>query len=830
MILEFALAFYGFLGTTITVVDGIKKVLEKDRKYTAEDLFKRCFVRAVKRNSLNLNILNKGYDPRKVDVDSDEFEQTINDLNNLESSDLGMGEKDKILIILVPRFKKCLILPNIQVTEQDINNYLSHVIIDAMADFYSQLPLTEQPFKQIVIESIRREYHEHEAQEKFRKKIADQLNRMEDVQKEIIQRAYLDPTVIQKESGRAEFKNPFRIVKAEEFDHQYPLLAKLFKEPANYDLIRGRDNLILAGGRGCGKSMILRSLAVPIAIAIESSSRNKPNLSYKDAGLDYFGVYIKLAKGYFDDLNPDSVLTVDAATQLFQHSFNMQLLKATLDNLMECRDSLNILPFSSSQERSIVEKIVEILGIKCISPTFTELRKGIVAEERAIGNYVGSLRLGLNATYTGQYTYVNDFPRDFCKIILDSIQEFQNSRIYFLLDEFENLAEFQQTVVNTITKLRPESLTIKLATRSMGVKSRVDLQGEPIQSPRDYQMVPLDYAIGSEYANLLIEIAEKRLKAEKCKETDIRKLLPFKVDLELGETKQYFSELLDDKERFPELGETHVRELVSNFLQERRNIDFSKCDKQEQEEWIHRMGVAVTFREQQGKKYPKMYCGFESFKDCSSGIISNFLELCKIAFYLAESNGDNVRDGEPIDPDTQNEAIYLVSSVSLNWIPKNIPKTGPKISRLLLDFGDIIREKLLKHDTEPEAARIVIKDPERLDDKKFEDVADILDDAVRWSVLHAKGPIKAYSPKHKLDVRSNDYIINRILIPSLEISPRPRWRTEFQIKEIASLLDPDIRSESKKKLMKKHGGNKQKKGKSTSIFDYGGDKGDDDEQ
>ena len=95
MILEFALAFYGFLGTTITVVDGINKVLEKDRNCTTDDLFKRCFIRAVKRNSVNLNTLNKGYDPRKVDVDSDEFERIIKDLNNQVSSDLGMGEKMK---------------------------------------------------------------------------------------------------------------------------------------------------------------------------------------------------------------------------------------------------------------------------------------------------------------------------------------------------------------------------------------------------------------------------------------------------------------------------------------------------------------------------------------------------------------------------------------------------------------------------------------------------------------------------------------------------------------------------------------------------------------
>lgn len=148
-----------------------------------------------------------------------------------------------------------------------------------------------------MLKSIQSEHQAHENQEKFQDKLKEQFERMEDVQRELLDKLpYLNPTVIQKESGRSEFKNPFRIVKAEDFDHNYPLLATLFREPANYDLIRGRDNLILAGGRGCGKLMILRSLAVPTAVEIEATSRNISRLTYKEAGSHQIIILKELCK------------------------------------------------------------------------------------------------------------------------------------------------------------------------------------------------------------------------------------------------------------------------------------------------------------------------------------------------------------------------------------------------------------------------------------------------------------------------------------------------------------------------------------------------------
>ena len=84
--------------------------------------------------------------------------------------------------------------------------------------------------------------------------------------------------------------------------------------------------------------MILRSMSARAAVNLQQLRRKhtasqppKAQASYVESGLDYFGVYIKLARGYFYEWTQDCKLNQDGATILFQHVFNMLLL----DSLVE---------------------------------------------------------------------------------------------------------------------------------------------------------------------------------------------------------------------------------------------------------------------------------------------------------------------------------------------------------------------------------------------------------------------------------------------------------------------------------------------------------------
>jgi hypothetical protein len=371
--------------------------------------------------------------------------------------------------------------------------------------------------------------------------------------------------------------------------------------------------------------------------------------------------------------------------------------------------------------------------------------------------------------------------------VITAIAEFNNCRIFFLLDEYENLAEFQQRVVNTLAKLRPLSMSLKVATRALGVKSVVDLQGEPIQRPRDYHVVELDYKPNdARYRELLYDIASKRLEAEGFSTTDV-------------------GELLSPSPKYHPSNEDAVLAALACLLAE-NGTRFDELDRAARNEKLHHWSVALVFRLCKDRRQPFTYAGFDDFADLSSGIISSFLEFCKLSFYLAQADGVDVRSGEPIPWDTQNEAVYSASRAYFDYIERNIPETGATISRILLDLADVFREKLLNHGSEPESARINVKDPALLDSEEYRQLGHVLDDAVRWSVFHAVGQANAYFPKHKTDVRSDDYLLNRVLAPILRISPRARWRCGFAAADLAGLAAHATRSTTRNELRLKHRG------------------------
>ena len=691
-------------------------------------------------------------------------------------------EQDHLVERLIPDFRSAVVIGGHKLTPEDFDTRIQRILKNSVDDFLSRLPLNPDALQAFELTHI---VDAKQDSSLIKKKLEEILQALQANQSELErQSAFLNATRIQRESSNRKRKNPFRIVKAEDFDHDYERLAQLFRAPDDYDEVRSPHNLIIAGGRGCGKSMILRSMSVETALrwqTIKNGLEPRDNvLTFKESKLDYFGVYIKLARGYFYEWSSDCKLSADAANQLFQNVFNLLLVRSFIETVKRTRDS-KLLDVDSDGERKFVEGVMELLGIdgnttRTFDDLFVELRK----QENYVQQYVGDLRLGEETQYKGRHSNIHNFVPCCCDLAKSCFEELRDSRIFFLLDEYENLATFQQTIVNTLAKLRPMSLTLKIATRSLGIKSIIDLQGEPIQKPRDYHIVELDYDVNKKaYADLLLDIATKRLESEGYDESNLVHLLPKAPDYHPASRDAVLERL---EQIVPEYGE---------------------LEPAQQREKLHQFGKALVYRMSTSRQ-PATYSGFDDFVMLSSGIVSNFLELCKITFYIAQADGIRVEQGEEIPFELQNKAVYKTSQAAFEWISRNIEVTGPSISQLMLDLADVFREKLLQHGSEPEAGRLVIKDVAKLDSAENKRLKEILDDSVRWSVLHAVDQAAAYFPKHKTDVRSDDFYPNRMFAPILRISPRPRWRTTFTVTELAKLVAPETRAKGRTELIRKH--------------------------
>ena len=154
-ILELAFAAYNVTGVTTSIISGIDVALKRFMNSTAEDLFKKCFVEAVKQSAPKLAHFTNTRDPETVSVDSNTLDDVINSLEDIDITTLMLlGENEK-LIKITALFQKCIILPGHQLTIKALEQEIQPVIEKTIADFYSQLPRNQEAFNQTAFEIMR---------------------------------------------------------------------------------------------------------------------------------------------------------------------------------------------------------------------------------------------------------------------------------------------------------------------------------------------------------------------------------------------------------------------------------------------------------------------------------------------------------------------------------------------------------------------------------------------------------------------------------------------------------------------------------------------------
>ena len=153
-VFEFVLIAGKVAGTTASIFGGIDLAIRRFCKSTAEELFKKCFVSAVKRNASNLANLTATADPSTVEVDNHILNCRIASLKDIDISTLTSLEDEDGLAIITAHFRDCIILPNHQLTDVNLDQRIRPILAETIAEFYDQLPFNQAEFNQIILKSI----------------------------------------------------------------------------------------------------------------------------------------------------------------------------------------------------------------------------------------------------------------------------------------------------------------------------------------------------------------------------------------------------------------------------------------------------------------------------------------------------------------------------------------------------------------------------------------------------------------------------------------------------------------------------------------------------
>jgi len=587
--------------------------------------------------------------------------------------------------------------------------------------------------------------------------------------------------------------------------------------------------------------MILKSLTPEVVISrLDVDTFQKA----KERGINFFGIYFRLKKGSLllydyhpivemgflktgleknyelykklteklenNQLDSEPILTagINAAWTISLNEINLKILKTTLQNLKKLQNE-HFINIDRTIEEEIVKRIMEKLDPSTNSSirTFNDLIKFINRELRKIEQYLQNLAIPYATPEANWCKTGIDFLDEIYEILTNQVDDLTNTHVYLLFDEFENLRPYQQTIINQWIKTA-RNFTVKVASKFKGMYTNMTQEGQALQDGEDYWSWRLDYNLFNKkerklYQNLLLKICSNLLDIENYEEKNIRKILD-EPKLELPR------EVIDGE--IKKIREAAGLEFLPEKLPEYRN----------------KLELAAIFRllrkreKVEGRKSrKKIYAGFETYTYLSSGIIRIFLNLVGMAFYKAEDEGVNIKKGEKIPIEYQTWAAYVVSKAWLEKIPVNLEEYGERMYQFIVDLGDVFRERLLYHPTEPETLTIRLVDPYNLTSSYL--LNSVFSYAIRESILYERKETSSMKPKQATKPQPKEYVLNRIYSPILEISYRPRWPrgSEFTTSELIGLLTPDKRDEIKRKLQRKqHGNMGREKEKTTSLFEY----------
>lgn len=494
-------------------------------------------------------------------------------------------------------------------------------------------------------------------------------------------------------------QNPFAVYRAEDIPN-VEWTNGTFVRPVDYANIIARGNVILEGHRGSGKSILLQYLSYEAQMKRGEES-------------SYIGIYVKLKP---------TLVTTTKRRQEDEHAWkdyflgyiNILIGEQLIISIRDANKDGDFL--SPDSEKGIVSIIYEDLLLK-EKPNSDKLNlMGLLRTFKKIRtSYTRYPRTDLQAI-------PSSFLSDLVEIVKENTQSWRNKDFYILLDEYDNLDDEQQKVVNLLLRDRGP-IYYKVGVKFCEMVYE-DLDGKPLEIVDDYEYVPCDRFDSKQgkqhFRNILKHIAQKRLEFYGYKD---------KVE-----------------NVFP--GEEATRRGY-------KNSDYSGLDN-----------IALL----------------------SSGLVRDFVELCKDMIYYAHPWVLNERRetmGE-ISPKIQNLVIQIHSNIlytSLHRIK------GPKRSKntlILIDNMGILFFRILKGSRSAEERTVSSFQLRKLQD--FTDTArNALRDCVNCRVLQVPYMLRKPQNPSRHTLHSK-YEFHRLLCPRFKLSLALRWPKEIDAKDFNQLF------------------------------------------
>ncbi|WP_208721186.1 ORC-CDC6 family AAA ATPase [Corallococcus aberystwythensis] len=565
------------------------------------------------------------------------------------------------------------------------------------------------------------------------------------------------------------------------------LFGTLFIEPNYFKKLEAPRPTLLVGGRGTGKTTALKSLR------FDATRVRMPHQHSAPERLPYLGIYIKINKNQSHAFNGEAT-DPRRWSKLFSHYFN----------LLVCQEFCRLYAWLIKNEgwstlrQSTIRDLSKSLALATaddLAGLSDAVRTGIIALEFHVNNIntQGSIDLSIAESPV--------------RLFAETIQEqdpIQNRTIFCAVDEYENLLDYQQAVVNTYIKHSAPPLSYKIGVRRNGLRCRQTIDSsDMLGSPHD--LLEVDISNEENFETFAMHVAEKRILHAREVGAPVHTLDDLLPDLSRREEAHRLGALSHAEEVLTEVSEA-CRPEVTNWIKSIPPEDlyflqywsesshepvpslandwFKSPDK-----WSERLnnhGYASLFwitKGHRGVRVRKYYCGTRTFLGISSGNIRYFLELIHESLSLAfASTEESAAKALKIDPKIQTAACKTVGKRRLDQL-EGLSEHGREIKRMVLAIGKVFFELARNPEGHsPEINSFVLAGS----NSAKVNIIKLLEDGVGHLAFEATPRTKATST---LETKEDEYRLHPIFSPFFEFSHRRKRRITFSAEALERLKD-----------------------------------------
>ncbi|GIG55338.1 ORC-CDC6 family AAA ATPase [Demequina activiva] len=477
-------------------------------------------------------------------------------------------------------------------------------------------------------------------------------------------------------------------VRAEYLRHE---LFGLFTRPTYWPELLTMRPVFLIGGRGTGKTTVLRGLSYEGEAALQGEDLDRWN---------HVGVYWRVntnAVSAFEQRGYDE----HKWESVFGHYVNLVLAEKLARFLIWHDDRVNAGP----SDRSACRATATSLGLESCSSA--------AALARSIHEALLDLETRINSSSALDAVTLSlpGRPLDELAAEVSALKPGGELPVYFLVDEFENLLNYQQRVINTLVKHSGDAAyTFKIGVKETGHREVGTLgNGQAISEPADFASVDIAQSLrGDAFEEFARNICQLRLNRvfDGAEAPEIRALLPgLTVDEEAlqldGEpASRRVIESLSEQgasqglvEQVEALPVSYV--LLLDYLaraEERTLVDTCSAyvgNRTKLRNAYNNHAYAMLFtlgRNKLGKK--KFYCGWGTYTLLADGNIRFLLELVFEALNRHLELDNSLED--PVSPRTQTAAAHSVPERALLQLP-GLAAEGAQLARLVLGLGRLFQ-------------------------------------------------------------------------------------------------------------------------------------------